>query len=485
MKKSYTLLLCCLFTFSIISAQIDFFNNSNLFSEEILFNVIEDDEGDFIMIGRVKELTNNYSIGYVFRLSSSGNIRNQFVYNNEGDGLILNEIHFNNNKYTILGSLQKEDKDFLYITQFDKFFNLIYEKTYQVPLDKKIFYFKSTINSDSIIVIAGHTLKLNYNYLPFNEFYAHLSLNGDSLVLVFKENPCPTCSPKPYQIHESNDSSKYYVMTSGYKQNFANAGILQLTKNFDTIGFNLIDSHILYHYSSIKHHDSLFIISGIEITSEEKLNVGFVNEHGICSNLQSFQKEIGFREHPALIKGISKYNNSIFIGATSNLDELDPFFGTIDSWYHLIKFDDTLNVIWEKWYGGDAYYFLNSVLATSDGGCLMVGSKYPHGLTTLERVAHFIKVDANGNVQWTQDIETHDISFNMYPNPTSSFFTIENKDFSIEKIELFDLSGKIISVIDDCENATIQINIAPYPKGIYLAKITTSKGITTQKVVKQ
>ncbi len=247
MKKSHFLLLCCLFTFTFTSAQIGFFNNSNLFSEEILFNVIEDDEGDFILIGRVKELTNINSIGYVIRLSNFGNFKNQFVYNNEGDGLILNDILFNNNKYTFLGAQQKGDKDYLYITQFDKFFNLIYEKTYQVPLSKKIFYFKSTINSDSNIVIAGHTIKSNYNNLPFNEFYALISLDGDSLQIVYKENPCPTCSPSPYQIHESDDSSKYYVMTSGYKQNFGDAGILQLSKNFDTIGFNLIDTFMLNH----------------------------------------------------------------------------------------------------------------------------------------------------------------------------------------------------------------------------------------------
>ena len=484
MKKSYTLLLCCLFTFSITSAQIDFFNNSDLFSEEILFNVIEDDEGDFIMVGRVKELTNSYSIGYVIRLSDFGNIKNQFVYNNEGDGLILNEILFFNNKYTFLGAHQKENKEYLYITQFDKFFNLIYEKTYQVPSNKKIAYFKSIINTDSNIVIAGHTFDSFNNFIT-NQFYSLLTYDGDLIQTIYKDQPCPTCMPKPYQIHESYDSSKYYVMTSGYKQNFANAGILQLSTNFDTIEFNLIDTFLLNHYSSIKHTDSLFIISGIGITSEYKLYISIVNEQGISSNMQTFQKEIGLREHPALIKGISKFNNSIFIGATSNCDYSNPFFSSIDSWYHLIKFDDTLNVIWEKWYGGDAYYFLNSVLATSDGGCLMVGTKYPHGLSTQTRVAHFIKVDANGNVQWTQDIETHDISFNLYPNPTSSFFTIENKNFSIEKIELFDLSGKIISVIDNCENANIQLNLEPYPKGIYLAKIITSKGITTQKVVKQ
>ncbi len=485
MKKS-NFLLYFFILFSGISkaqGQIPIFKSE--LNEEIILSVAEDDEGDLIMIGTTNNTVNINYYGYVIRLSSIGNIRNQFVYNNEGDGLILNDILFNNNKYTFLGAQQKGDKDYLYITQFDKFFNLIYEKTYQVPLDKKIFYFKSTINSDSNIVIAGHTLKLNNNYVPFNEFYALISLVGDSIEIVNKETPCPTCTPTPYQIHESIDSSKYYVMTSGYKQNFANAGILQLTKNFDTIGFNLIDSHILYHYSSIKHHDSLFIISGIGLTSEYKLYISFVNEQGICSNIQTFQKDIGLREHPALIKGISKYNNSIFIGATSNIDYSNAFFGTIDSWFHLIKFDDSLNVIWEKWYGGDAYYFLNSVLATSDGGCLMVGTKYPHGMTVPERVAHFIKVDANGNVQWTQDIKTHDISFKLYPNPTSSFFTIENKDFTIEKIELFDLTGKIISVIDNCENTNIQINLEPYPNGVYFAKINTSKGITTQKVVKQ
>lgn len=215
MKKSNFLLLYFLLVITITSGQIDVFNKSNLYSEEILFNLIEDDEGDFIMIGKVKESTNINSIGYVMRLTNMGNIKNQFVYNNEGDGLILNDIIFIKNKYIFLGIQQKEDKDYLYISQFDKDFEIIFEKSYQVPNNKQIYYFKTTINSDSNIVIAGHTVEPYYNSVRFNEFYSLLTLDGDSIKIVYKEEPCPTCSPTPYQIHESGDSSKYYVLTSG------------------------------------------------------------------------------------------------------------------------------------------------------------------------------------------------------------------------------------------------------------------------------
>jgi hypothetical protein len=143
-----------------------------------------------------------------------------------------------------------------------------------------------------------------------------------------------------------------------------------------------------------------------------------------------------------------------------------------------------MNVFWEKWYGGDAYYFLNSVLATSDGGCLMIGTKFPHGSPLLIRKSHFIKVNANGDVQWTQDIEMPELSYKVYPNPTQSVFNIENSELNIQSIELCDISGRYLKSIQDCNNSTISIDLTPFSNGIYFAKIKSNKGVRTEKVVK-
>ncbi|MBP1672693.1 MAG: calx-beta domain protein, partial [Bacteroidetes bacterium] len=128
--------------------------------------------------------------------------------------------------------------------------------------------------------------------------------------------------------------------------------------------------------------------------------------------------------------------------------------------------------------------FLNSVLATSDGGCLLVGTKYPHGSPSLIRYSHFVKVDANGDVQWTQDIEMPELSYKVYPNPTQSVFNIENSELNIIQIELYDISGRYLTSISDCSNSTISIDLSPFSNGIYFAKIKSSKGVRTEKVVK-
>lgn len=86
-----------------------------------------------------------------------------------------------------------------------------------------------------------------------------------------------------------------------------------------------------------------------------------------------------------MYNGVSKNGNNIYIGGTSNLDYYNPFWSTFDSWFHLIKINPDISPIWEYWYGGDAYYFLYSILATNDSGCIMVGNRYDYETQNQER----------------------------------------------------------------------------------------------------
>jgi len=59
---------------------------------------------------------------------------------------------------------------------------------------------------------------------------------------------------------------------------------------------------------------------------------------------------------------------------------------------------------------------------------------------------------------------------------------IENGEWRINKVEIFDLSGKII--LNSHSSFLIPINVSHLPQGIYFVKIKTDEGIITKKFIK-
>ena len=67
----------------------------------------------------------------------------------------------------------------------------------------------------------------------------------------------------------------------------------------------------------------------------------------------------------------------------------------------------------------------------------------------------------------------------IFPNPTDGMLNIDNEN--LEKIVLYDISGKIIS-----EFAPVsQIDLSTLTKGVYIIKLYSEKEITTNKIVIQ
>lgn len=71
-------------------------------------------------------------------------------------------------------------------------------------------------------------------------------------------------------------------------------------------------------------------------------------------------------------------------------------------------------------------------------------------------------------------------NFIVYPNPSNGLLTISS-EFSPEKIELFDFTGKIV-FSGVCENNSL--NISNLNAGIYILKITNENGSGFQKIAK-
>lgn len=72
----------------------------------------------------------------------------------------------------------------------------------------------------------------------------------------------------------------------------------------------------------------------------------------------------------------------------------------------------------------------------------------------------------------------------IFPNPTISSFTIQSNNKMIKKIELLDIQGRILKVVQINQmNSTI--NISDFAKGTYIVLIETEEGLLKEKIIKQ
>jgi len=71
----------------------------------------------------------------------------------------------------------------------------------------------------------------------------------------------------------------------------------------------------------------------------------------------------------------------------------------------------------------------------------------------------------------------------LYPNPITGTTTLTLNKPQESKIELLDTQGRLLQTWTNNTKET-QINITQ-PKGLYLLKVTTEKGQSTHKIVRE
>lgn len=72
-----------------------------------------------------------------------------------------------------------------------------------------------------------------------------------------------------------------------------------------------------------------------------------------------------------------------------------------------------------------------------------------------------------------------------YPNPAKNRIFVKNTGKSMDKIEVFDMNGQLLSTtINESQLNEIEINIENFETGLYLLRISTTEGIYNTKVLK-
>ena len=75
-------------------------------------------------------------------------------------------------------------------------------------------------------------------------------------------------------------------------------------------------------------------------------------------------------------------------------------------------------------------------------------------------------------------------NFNIYPNPTDNLLFIDTTEKQIQKIEIFDLQGRLLETIKE-NKEKYQIDISNFSSATYLIKLSTDKGSQSVKIIKK
>ena len=71
----------------------------------------------------------------------------------------------------------------------------------------------------------------------------------------------------------------------------------------------------------------------------------------------------------------------------------------------------------------------------------------------------------------------------VYPNPTKGMVQIQNAEFRIQNVEVYDAYGKMLNVVNVNGNAAA-IDMSDYAEGIYFLKVKTDNGTVTKRIIR-
>src|SRR5690554_142142 len=254
----------------------------------------------------------------------------------------------------------------------------------------------------------------------------------------------------------------------------------------------------------------IYSLTGIQdFTSLEKLVVNFtwITELDVSENLQLKELDCSSNELTSidvssnpLLEILRVGNIGGDVGPFNMIEEIDlsnnPNLYILDaqdmSWplkrINLKNgnnnFDMTIDIgvyPWIDWNDPDydPYEIYNTICIEVDDADLALNNEFPYSdwIITNPHTAYIFTDDMVQCSLSTQSFAQNKIS--IYPNPVSDMLYFETAGVTIEKVMVFDLSGRKILE----QNQVSTISVSDLQKGSYILKIFSDKGVQTEKVV--
>lgn len=468
------------------------FNYSTEF-DDIPIAAMETSTGDFIVVGRQAVFPPALNLDKVLflKLSPEGDSIKSSILSSPGGNCYINTlIPDSNGQFFGVGcSRQSPDEVSLWLIKMDDDLNLSWEEYYKTNC-QYMGVVQGFRNSFSEILIYGNGD--TGTATSYDLFICKTTLDGDSVSLQFYPDEGGEVA---WTMNEDENSGRYYFLNTGrYIVNTNTWGqILTIGYDMNVDSIVGIPGRLIHYYNLLMINEDLLITgikslpsqqpySAMNLLGIEKLDTNFSIVK--ADSLGSTHSDT--LTYPGYITNIDTgLNERIWCGGTFRQDN-NNIFSNFDSWILLACYDYDLNIKWQKFYGGDLYYGLWGVKATSDGGCLLLCTTYDDQTQFEERDILIMKVDSNGVITGDNSPTIESQEAIIFPNPSTEYLNaVIGAQYKEATLYLYDTQGKIVFV-KILRDPQTRINTASLSVGAYIYKyVAKGKVIGSGKLVKQ
>jgi len=455
--------------------------------------------------GKFLENTNHEYVGLLNKYNPESGIYELYINKVNNSGELLLQVNYSKpdstSYYTYLIQSSTNPVEYLisgygypynnkgtniydFFIKIDSNFNIIWQKIYHlIPPDFSVLYEgnqRLLKKKDSGYVFGSSYYHAGDNRLVFFE----MGENGDSLAYRIYEGD--SAGDALYDLYYNYDSSAYLIdMRGGPFQ------IVTLDFNFNQIKSTMFPTY--HHCPTSKILPDGNLVSGglyeaILLNPYQLIDQICVLKHDTSLTLTDSSyftnPDHEIRKREGYYNSIDYYYpNSIFVAGTYN-DQFPPW-PQQPSWIAMAKYDSSLNLLTEKYIGGDAFYMLWDIIATHDGGVLLSTSRYDYQTQYQEHDLYLIKLDSLDLLVDNTEHQNNLVKSTMvYPNPASDQVYVRTavKDAIFW---LYNINSKKVKEVPLSNRSLITlINVTALPKGNYIWRITKqNKQIETGKLI--
>jgi hypothetical protein len=394
----------------------------------------QDQYGYYYLIGDQTNTQTFQTCPYILKLNEQGEILlNEEFCLKDSIMYFLNINVFNDTVYVFgsAGSNYDSGNPLLKIFILDNNLNVINCLTQCILPGYFLGGLRHIINTFNHFIICGNALTMDTIQTSDIYFY-EFAMNGDSIKCNIDARDYNQFG---MDFIENSEHNGYKVFGHGVYPNTTVSydELVEFDSAFNFISFDTIAWKLKSQHTACWLNDSTYILTGHKsFQNPERTDIGIVklNKDDELLLAQHFGKggdTINYAGVSNNVDFITKDN--IYFGGTSNFVVNQWPWQLDNSWIILVKLDSNLNVNWQRFYGGDAFYHLWGLLATQDGGCLMYAVRYDEAINFQEYDVYILKVDSNGLL--TSAREYPSISINeliIYPNPARGRITVKYPD---------------------------------------------------------
>ena len=325
----------------------------------------------------------------------------------------------------------------------------------------------------------------SYNEHPF---VFKFSQSSDSLFSHYYTNPFEQYA---FSMIEKPDTTGYLMSIWGkyYTQTNSPSQFLTMDYSFNVLHIDSVPGRLDLYLNTKKINDHELFVTGkrwFDNIQPQTDKLGILKIDSACHiKAEQFLGPDDTVSYPAYNTNLDFLNTqNIFLGGILNQD-WGGIFSYNFSYILLSKFDSSLNLTWLKYFGGDQYYMVWSVIATTDGGCIIGASNNDYSTMGEQRDVYILKVDSNGLITGIHQPPTNNGNKTLvYPNPGQDLLNLETQQENLV-FHLYDIMG-----MEVCNKYLIPgqnvLQIQNLNSGIYIYKIVkNSQMIECGKWIKE